>query len=209
LEDILKKIIFIFSFLFAFIQLVSSNDIGDIQLSEIKNELEMYCINIPIDLSWENVEVLFTLRYDNSLNIFLPPDRYQLPSEMLFLSNSIMILNSVLFSSSNFMEYKNYYFIYSLNDNELTLNYIDSRFITEGKHLILFEKYALSKNYFPIISVDVENNIVVYIIEDGFYLNFINEIYLYSYKKGFYFGGYLFHGEYIYHERILNILDGI
>jgi hypothetical protein len=208
----MKKILFILLFLIIFIQFTSSQNINDIIISEVIIEFEMFCMNNSYEINWENVEILFSLRHDDSLNIILPPDKHHPPAEMLFLSNSIMILNSVLFSES-YKYYENRYFIYSLNNKELTLTFIDSRLIPYSRWLFVEKK--LMNNGNSILSVDEINNVVVYYFGDGFYPHYNrivgdylgiseDESYFYRYKNGFYFGGIIFHGEYSFHPNIID-----
>ena len=83
----MKRMFIILLLLIIFIQSALSQNINDFNIQETIMEFETFYINNSNEINWENVEILFSLCRDNSLDIFLLPDRYQSPSYMLFLSN--------------------------------------------------------------------------------------------------------------------------
>jgi len=133
-----------------------------IDIMEIINEYNIY--NNNVEINWENVDVYFKLFYEGST---IPA------ADMLFLTNSIMILISK-FYSENLEYFENRFYKYSLNNNELELNAIDKR--SNKTRWLEVEKWHLENGSMGnIVSIDEINYIVVY-----------------NYRNGIYYGGFGF-----------------
>jgi hypothetical protein len=144
---------------FSFSQAINSDD-----LHELIINYELYCIDNCSEITWKNVKILFTLSFEGT---DVPP------ADMIFLTNSIMILNSRFYSQDN----EKHYFKYILNNNELTLIPIDSRL-----NIVLIietEKHNMVNDIRNYISINEIKNYIIF--------NFGN-----VYKNSFYFNGVLF-----------------
>ena len=100
-----------------FIQIVFAQNIDEQELFALIREHERFRINKTDVICWNNVEILFSMEYEGS-NV--PP------ADMLFLSNSIMVLKSN-FYSENYRRKENRFYKYSLENNRLKIIFIDSR----------------------------------------------------------------------------------
>jgi hypothetical protein len=116
-NNILIYIIFLLSIQTHFVQPVYANDINSKELTELINEYETFVINKTEKICWNDVKISFTMNYEGST---IPP------ADMIFLSNSIMVLKSYFFSE-NLQIKENRLFRYSINNDMLKLYFIDSR----------------------------------------------------------------------------------
>ena len=157
-----KKIIALF-FLIIFTQPIPAQNIENIELFELIEEYESFSLIHTEKLCWCNVVILFTLNYEGSdLS----------PADMVFFSNSIMVLKSN-FYSENLRFRENRFFHYSLNNNILKITHIDSRMdIARSLNAALFH---MKNNDRRILFVDEIENSITYdftqniILFGGFY----------------------------------------
>jgi len=94
----------------------------NIELSELIREYDILHIKNNEEVCWNEIEIFFTMEYAGS----------QHPAEMLFMSNSIMVLRSYFYSL--YPQRENRFFAYSLNNNILKILFIDPR-IDVSRHL--------------------------------------------------------------------------
>ena len=149
-----RRIVFIFLICLASLNIFAQNNtnilsqnITDDDLNKIIGDFVIYCQNHSNDVSWKNFEILLVLKYPGS---DIPP------AQMFFLSNSIMVLK---------WAYPNEiirFFKYSINNNEISIEFIDPRL-----NWAPFEKERLNdrnynRNNRYILSVNENNNTVVY-----------------------------------------------
>jgi len=133
-----KKTFFLFLFLILTLKLFAQN-IEDSELSELKEEYENFSLIKLEEISWNDVSILFTLDYECE----------NIPSaDMIFLSNSIMILKSNVFSEDS-QSMENRFFQYTLNDSMLEIMNIDSRMDEET--------LQIPENLFEYINIDYDN----------------------------------------------------
>lgn len=136
-------------------ELFYKNNSGEpevIDLIKLNIEFETFCKNYINEFNWENINIEFTLYYEGS---DVPP------ADMLFLSNSIMVLKWYSYPTVVVQEGFRF-FQYLLNNNELNLKSIDSRHNTS--RWMIAEKYHFEHNSSigKILSIDEINNIVTY-----------------------------------------------
>jgi len=121
-----------------------------LDLIELVNEFEIHCSNENISIYWNDLHVNLVLYYEGST---IPP------ADMLFFSNSIMMLRSK-FDSQNLDTLRNRYFLYLFNGNDLTIKSIDSR--DNVQRWLETEKWHMTTGRGNILSIDEINNTVVY-----------------------------------------------
>jgi len=119
------------------------------ELSAIINEFEIYSSNIFNDISWENLDIVFTLNFPGTT---LPA------GEMLFLSNSIMILRWIF--TEDFELYGNRFYKYLLNNNELSLISIDHRHDIISQFYVGIDQGTLDRD--NVLLVDDDNKKIIY-----------------------------------------------
>jgi hypothetical protein len=137
-----------------FIQSAFVQNIKTDELTELVKEYESFCIKDTEETYWEDIKVFFMLVYEGS---DVPP------AEMLFLSNSIMILKSNFYSEDLKLK-ENRFFKYSLINNRLELISIDSRMVSSRwLDLALYHM----KNEKGIICVDKTKKSITYDFEQN------------------------------------------
>jgi len=146
-------ILSIFILLIFSIQLVSAQNTGDFVSIELIKEYEkLYIINSE-KVYWNDVRVLFRMEYEGALP----------PAYMLFLSNSIMVLNSSFYSEDlNIRE--NRFFKYSLKNNKLKIKFIDPRMDISRSLNVALDHMNRNRR---ILFVDETNKIVTYDFRQG------------------------------------------
>jgi len=139
-----------------------------INISELINEFVLFCPNNSNDINWENVQITFTLFYEGS----------DIPkADMIFFSNSIMVLKSKFFSENlNLLE--NRFYKYSFNNDRLELQSIDTR--SNALRWLEVERWNMENGSMRSI----------------FSVNDINNIVIYNYRNGIYYSGFGFFDDY-------------
>jgi len=112
---LLTALIHIFYF-----QTISVNSIEIKELSEIISEFEIYAIIDTKEICWNSVEIFFTMEFEGTT---IPP------ADMIFLSNSIMILKWHSYPTV-VVQTGNRFFRFFINNNQLKLISIDLRYDT-------------------------------------------------------------------------------
>ena len=139
MKNIISIAVLIFQLFFTYT--VFAQNIGNGELSELKREYNSFTLNDSGIICWNDVRILFTMEYQGGLP----------PADMLFLSNSIMILKSNFFSNEMQVR-ENRFFRYSLNDNILKILFIDSRVDSSAWFDVTF--YHINDRRHGILSID-------------------------------------------------------
>jgi hypothetical protein len=143
-----KSILFIVLIQIFFIQTVPVNSIETEELSEIISEFKSYVIIDTKEVCWNNVEILFTMEFEGTT---IPP------ADMIFLSNSIMILKWHSYPTV-VVQTGNRFFRFFLDNNQLKLISIDLRHNT-SRWLDVASSYINDRRHGILFIDEIENSI--------------------------------------------------
>ncbi|MCL2231120.1 MAG: hypothetical protein FWC01_08485 [Treponema sp.] len=130
------------------------------EINELIREYNLLINQNNEETETNNIQILFIMRYNGS----------QYSADMLFLSNSIMVLRSYFYSL--YPQRENRFFTYSLDENILRITFFDPR-IDVARHLevtishMAGNRDILSVNYIEkSITYNIERNRILF---GGFY----------------------------------------